>query len=192
MVLCCSFGTKRDATRIDIKSNIQTPEISQINHLVNITLTNSSLDKNETFDIFNNTVQLRDIETDIEVMRKGEPLSDTISYHDIHHYVAIYVLFGIVGLGLVIWAWKRFKRVMMTAGVEPVAPEPVVRATAVARSLPTLPTSTNIQCSDVNEVTSSDYACVLVNKKSNPKEGTSARVLHKNAASSPIVLRSEF
>ncbi|KAL4713363.1 hypothetical protein ACJJTC_016831 [Scirpophaga incertulas] len=175
MVLCCSFGKKRDATRIDIKSNIQTPEISQINHLVNITLTNSSLDKNETFDIFNNTVQLRDIETDIEVMRKY-----------------VHVLFGIVGLGLVIWAWKRFKHVMMTAGVEPVAPEPVVRATAVARSLPTLPTSTNIQCSDVNEVTSSDYACVLVNKKSNPKEGTSARVLHKNAASSPIVLRSEF
>ena len=82
--------------------------MSQINNIINISLPSVSI--NDTSDLSRNyTVQLQDIQRNVELMKNIEPLAE-MSFHDVHHYAAIYILFALVGLGGAVWVYNCSRR----------------------------------------------------------------------------------
>lgn len=100
---------KQFSNNINIKPDIMTPEIPPINQIINIAIPNT------TIEIGDNGLDkdLKVIEDQIKDMKSEPGVADVISYHDIHHYAAIYVFMGIVvscGLGWLCWRRRRTHR----------------------------------------------------------------------------------
>ncbi|KAL0838691.1 hypothetical protein ABMA28_016761 [Loxostege sticticalis] len=160
------YSHKQEMTKLSISSKIPAPEISPINRIFNISLPNQLILNDET-DNATHYRQLQEIKQQLNLMKSSEPIAESVSYHDVHHYVAIYVLFAIVAGGAAALAWWRCKRTPAAAAAAagPVAPQPPARASVSA-----------VKCcvSELSEV---------------PKE--SARVSKQNKSTTPV-LRSVF
>lgn len=99
-----------------IKYQIQAPEISPINRLYNISLPELSIPDKETDNMTHN-LQLQEIREQLDIMKRNEPLAESVSYHDAHHDAAIYVLFVAVGAMGAALVWWRCRRTPTTAAV---------------------------------------------------------------------------
>ena len=149
-----SVSHRQRESKLNIFSNIPSFKMSQINNVINISLPSVSI--NDTSDLSRNyTVQLQDIRRNIVLMKNTEPLAE-MSFHDVHHYAAIYILFALVGLGGAVWVYNCSRRRAQWA------PERGPRA-APAREAPqpTQSTVQPVQCSEVINV-SDISASVLV------------------------------
>lgn len=170
------YSHRQEESKISLSSFIASPEISPINHLINISIPHDILSTNQS-DINNHQIQLLEIENKLKVMKESQALSDEVSFHDVHHYAAIYVLFAAVSVIVIAWAWRRCGR-RPAAAVPAAAPAPA--------PLPAPRDSVqSVQCSASNV----HYSEV----RETPKvPNSSARVLKENKCSSPVVLRSVF
>ncbi|CAH2109260.1 unnamed protein product [Euphydryas editha] len=158
-----AFSHRQKESRLDLLYNILSPEISQINNIINITLPSVSVNYTSDF-TRNHTAQLQDIQRNIEFMKNTEPLAE-MSNHDIHHYAAIYILFALVGLGGAVWLCRRFRCSSRRESGAP-APTPVPErgpeAGPATPATPALQCSVQqVQCSEVKGVCDKS-ACVLV------------------------------
>lgn len=85
-------------SRMDYKPEIVFPDFAPINHMINISVPIVSI--NETYE--NQTAQLIKIKQGIQEMKENAKLDTSVSFHDVHHYAAIYVIVcvGVVVLGV--------------------------------------------------------------------------------------------
>ncbi|CAG9128513.1 unnamed protein product [Plutella xylostella] len=105
---------------IKTKSEVVLPYISPINDVINVssayklTWNESEVDYKE----------LKDLQGRIKMMKEAEPLAGSITYHDVHHYTAIYASFGllIVVALLAWWGHARLARLLPAAPAAAVAP----------------------------------------------------------------------
>lgn len=44
-----------------------------------------------------------------EIKHQQESLPSELTSHDIHHYTAVYLLFGLLGVAAVVWFWKKWR-----------------------------------------------------------------------------------
>lgn len=95
---------------------IYNPNLDPINHIINVSIPWDSI--NQTSNSHN---ALDSIAHDIQQMKENAPMISEISYHDIHHYVLIYVILGAVSLIGIILAWKRFRRRQLVVAPVPAA-----------------------------------------------------------------------
>ncbi|XP_063389617.1 uncharacterized protein LOC134675340 [Cydia fagiglandana] len=93
-------------SQVNVKLNILTPEIDPINHIINITLSDY---ENSTSDSSYNEEELKDLGNKINTMKQNQPLLDNYSSNDIHHYTAIYCLWGVVIIGIIIYASRKMR-----------------------------------------------------------------------------------
>lgn len=121
-------------SKMEISYKVTAPEIAPINHVVNITLDeitieNSTLKSNEEL--------IKELGQRIQTMKADEALVDNISVHDVHHYSLIYSLWGVVIIVAVLFACRRVRArreaaaaVSSSAAEEGPAdgPKPVARA----------------------------------------------------------------
>ncbi|XP_048005788.1 uncharacterized protein LOC125241373 [Leguminivora glycinivorella] len=93
-------------SEIKATSDIYTPEIAQINHILNISLPLSDIN------ITDNRVELEQIRTQIKQMKTETALQGDISYHDVHQFSIIYLLLlaALIATGAVIWRRLRRRR----------------------------------------------------------------------------------
>lgn len=161
------YSHRRELTNLSISSHIPAPEISVINQLYNFSIPEHFKPSNIT-DNTEDLSELREIQKHLEDLKKVEPISDEVSYHDVHHYVAIYVLFATAAMGAAVLTWRRCKR-SAAAAETPAGPRPAARFTS------------NVQGS-----ASAVSEGAVVNLCSD-----SARVLRQNRSTSPV-LRSIF
>ncbi|XP_063839096.1 uncharacterized protein LOC135088143 [Ostrinia nubilalis] len=165
------YSHRQDVSKISIHSKIASPDISPINHLINVSIPHIIISTNQSDQIDHN-MKLQKIEESIKTMKESPALYDGVSFHDVHHYAAILV--GIIGVAGVVWAWRRCRRAGASAAPAPAAaPAPLPAPRDSVQS---------VQCSASNDVYS------VVREVPN----TSARVLKQNKCSSPVVLRSVF
>lgn len=82
---------KPHVTEIRTNFDIYTPTLAPINNIINLTIPNMTLG-NEPELLRQDILRVEDR---IKDMEKVDTLSGSVSYHDIHHYTMIYVLFGI-------------------------------------------------------------------------------------------------
>lgn len=145
-----------------IKSNIRAPMIAPINHIINVSIPKDSMGIGER-----DQKEMRDIDQQIKSVKENEATTSRISYHDIHHYAAIYVVIGLGVLAGFVW-WCRRGRGAWSLRA-PAAAVPATAPAPAARPLP-LPPQQSISDSVV-------YQCA------------SARV---NKATSPIIARCDI
>jgi hypothetical protein len=95
---------KDQLSEIRSSSDIYTPEISQINHIINITLPLSEIN------VTDNKFEIDQIKSQIQQMKSETALNDDISYHDVHQYSIIYILLvaAVIATGAMIW--RRLRR----------------------------------------------------------------------------------
>ncbi|XP_028176630.1 uncharacterized protein LOC114364612 [Ostrinia furnacalis] len=92
------------SNRIDLASDINVPKIDPINNIINITI--PKFEHNLTF---NDQKELLNIEEQIKTMKESQPISEDFSVHDVHQYAAIYVLWGIVALVLLVIVGRKVR-----------------------------------------------------------------------------------
>lgn len=169
------YSHKQQSSRLSISSRIQAPEISPINRIINISLPQLPSPNVETDNMTHEyNLQLQEIKQQIDIMKRSEPIAETVSYHDVHHYAAIYVLFLFVAGGAVTLAWWRCRR----------APLATAEAARAAAPQPTPRPSASVQCSEYNM----GNQCSVTELSELPN---SARVSKQNKSTSPV-LRSVF
>ncbi|XP_049886626.1 uncharacterized protein LOC126381140 [Pectinophora gossypiella] len=121
------YGHKYRQSLTDVRYNIETVSVAPINHIINITI-----DKEQEDDDVNKTemelTQLyKEIGAKLNVMKQRETYEpdDWASYHNIHHYTAIYGIIGTLVVVGVVAAWRRVRGSWHTPAAAP-APEPTV------------------------------------------------------------------
>ncbi|XP_030030867.1 uncharacterized protein LOC115447783 [Manduca sexta] len=99
------YPHRREFNQIEISPDIYSPEVDQINNIVNLTfptdeVTNTDMEKS-----------FAKVHEEIQNSKSaGEVTDDVISYHDIHQYVVSYALWLVVLCITVILLWRRRSR----------------------------------------------------------------------------------
>ncbi|PZC70573.1 hypothetical protein B5X24_HaOG215588 [Helicoverpa armigera] len=99
------YPYKVHSSEIKISPDLYAPTIAPINDVINITLPQWS-DENKSY-LYQDTLQIGNrIHT---LMQEDQVLAEAedVSYHDIHHYVMIYVIIGIIAITGVIFVIRR-------------------------------------------------------------------------------------
>lgn len=167
------YSHRQDESKISISSNIVAPEISPINHFVNISIPEILLPSNNNQSENDNQDQIREIEKNLKTMKESQGLSYGISYHDVHHYTVIYIMMCVVGVVIVVWIWRRCKARATPAAAARAQPLPARRDT---QPLPSR--------RDTQQCAQGSEQCEVAS--------ASARVSKQDRSSSPVVLRSVF
>lgn len=100
---------RRLTSKVQTQAEIVRPLIPSINNIINLTIPVSKVKLEND----NNTEYIREINEQIIKLKAETPEVERISYHDIHHYIAIYVLVGAataVAAAYVIWRVRRSMR----------------------------------------------------------------------------------
>ncbi|KAG7295329.1 hypothetical protein JYU34_022341 [Plutella xylostella] len=105
-------GHKQRLSRVDNKADISLPVLSPINNYINITVPIIP----PTIDTQESDKALEDIRDNIQKVKESATLAAAVSYHDVHHYVAIYC---IVGAGAALAAGLACRRARAPAGPTP-------------------------------------------------------------------------
>lgn len=160
-----------------IKPEVVAVEIAPVNYLINLSIPIIS-QYNET----NFSESFKIISKEINQTKEAEEqlsLDDQISFHDVHHYVAIYII-AVAGIACVAYIYLCRRRACMTRrrrGPAPPAPAPPVPEPEVSD-----------QCVSV-KAEQSEVPCSSGNLKPGVK---SVSVYSVNTASSPIFTRCSF
>ena len=177
------YSHRLEGNKLSVSSNVLLPEISQINHIINVTLPDTSSLNLDPSDLKEHKQQIKDIQEKLEIMKKNPPSTSGVSYNDVHHYSAIYILYTLAAVIVVAWVWRRYRCRRMTVATAPAAP-------CAAPPVPAAQPRSVVQCSDhyseVSEFTKSN------SRKSIKSKVQGARVSVTNTGSSPIVRRPTF
>ncbi|XP_045454532.1 uncharacterized protein LOC123663936 [Melitaea cinxia] len=164
---------------LNIEPVIFAPEIAPVNSIINISIPIHTMNISDGFgqdidNIENNIKQLKSASDSLE----NE--SNSLSYHDVHHYVAIYCL-AAAGLAVAGGAW--------------------VRATCRRARAARPPPSSGQQDTTVHCVCSKNFKCISVSEKAEQSDysvsvlgqdipNQTNRSVHKNT--SPVLLKCNF
>ncbi|KAJ2937610.1 hypothetical protein O0L34_g12950 [Tuta absoluta] len=202
------YTHRQGQSQIQIASKIQSPEISQLNHIINLTLPDPI--REDKTDMQDYMMQLQDIQKQIDIMKQDQPLIDRVSYNDIHHYAAIYILLVTVVIIVTVLAWRHFNRPIgapatpsaapsaapwLAPPVPGLAPRATSSAPVPAPAAATSSTSTSEQCyghyGEVSELKKKSARIPIKPKRSLVNVQTE-QVLLKDTGSSPVVKRAVF
>ncbi|XP_049877550.1 uncharacterized protein LOC126374847 [Pectinophora gossypiella] len=131
------YPHKPHTSEIRISPNLYTPTISPINNLINLTIPHLSLPNASYSEL---EQEASDIGNKIKTLKTSEPvLSDGVTYHDVHHYAMIYVIFGIIALAAIIFLTRRIRSqhgatTASASGLPAAPPAPEPAPTAAARA----------------------------------------------------------
>ncbi|CAH1637516.1 unnamed protein product [Spodoptera littoralis] len=107
------YPSKIHSSEIKILPDLPAPTIAPINDIIKITLPQWSAgnqNNNSQTKLYQDTEQFGDrIQLLMQEEDQTPTASEEISYHDIHHYVMIYVMFAIVAISGVIYALRRVR-----------------------------------------------------------------------------------
>lgn len=95
---------KRFSNNINIQPDVMTPDIPYINNIINVTIPNTTVIDTETSGLKND---LKLIGEQIKDMKSERGVAGVISYHDVHHYVAIYLVVAVAVVVGLAWSWRR-------------------------------------------------------------------------------------
>lgn len=94
------YPHKPHTSEVRMSANLYTPTMAPINHIINISIPHLNMNNKSHLDFEQETSI---IENKLQKLKESEGLSYTVSYHDIHHYVMIYVVLSIIAvIGIVI------------------------------------------------------------------------------------------
>ncbi|CAG9134339.1 unnamed protein product [Plutella xylostella] len=177
------YSHKERSSDTRITPNVNIPEIAQINHIINI-----SISENYTIQGDESTMDLRNLKESIEKLKSSENVE--LSYHDIHHYTLSYVLVTMMtsaAVAGVVWRYRRRRRAAASA------------AAAAARArrprLPRPPVAPVDPCSSGHKVFVSKFVSESMGNLSENASGSMSnfRLNEKvNRASSPIISKIVF
>ncbi|KAJ8704391.1 hypothetical protein PYW08_013115 [Mythimna loreyi] len=178
------YSNKRLSSTISSTTKIISPEISPINHMINITMPEISYEFNPNN--ADNLMQFEAIKRSLEIMKQSEPLSTDISFHDVHQYAAIYLVISFILLLVAVYCFKYWRQRRRNGN----RPTPTVERSAAspATGLPpphTVPESVIIECSEIREHGQSSSKSV---KSDHMRQALSSECLQKkeDRGSSPI------
>ncbi|XP_073952967.1 uncharacterized protein [Choristoneura fumiferana] len=124
------YSNKMSSSEMKIKPNIAEITIPQINHIMKLSVPVTNI--SDIIITTDATAQLlQDLGKKIEEIKNSEVLpSDEISYHDVHHYTAIYgIIFIATALGIYALYWRLSRRQKATAAA-PASEQPPLELTA--------------------------------------------------------------
>lgn len=97
-------------SEIRVSPDLYVPTLAPINSIINLTIPHVIKDKErittfqmETTDIEN---KIKAIKTDEEEL---ETATEAVSFHDIHHYVMIYIVLAVVTIAGITWITRKFQ-----------------------------------------------------------------------------------
>lgn len=165
---------RREADVIKIK-------IPPINNIINLSIPTSTVENQSLYS--DHQKYFDEIDRQIQQLKdsaSADVLTERISYHDVHHYVVIYlVLSAAVVVGIAVLVWRRRRARAAQPGAPPTPP---AREDIELRETSFNPTT--VKCVSESAV---NQCCVRSEVKD---ESGSARF--SNKASSPVVFRNMF
>lgn len=88
------YPHKPHASEVRLSPNLYTPTIAPINHIINLTIPKSELILNKShLDVAQEASIIQDR---IQDLKQQEVLPENVTYHDVHHYVMIYVVLTLI------------------------------------------------------------------------------------------------
>lgn len=91
------------SNQLNYSPTILTPELDQINHLINLTIPDlGNLPDNQQL---NTSLTL--LGDQIKTLKSSKAEVDDISIHDVHHYTSTYVLLILGLIAVAVWYWKK-------------------------------------------------------------------------------------
>lgn len=102
------YSHKLHMSEVELKSNVLVPKIAPINHILNISVPLSIIPL--AYNISEHQKYLKDIGDQIKQMKAEKVLTDRISYHDVHHYVLIYIVVGVAIIVTTVYVCRRVRR----------------------------------------------------------------------------------
>lgn len=100
---------KQFSNRIDVQPDFVTHTIPPINNVINVSMPNTSFESNFS-SVSGLEKDLQRIGDQINQLKDQQPDISQISYHDVHHYVAIYACIGVAVSGVIAWGCCRARR----------------------------------------------------------------------------------
>uniref|UniRef100_A0A2H1VPI7 SFRICE_041189 n=1 Tax=Spodoptera frugiperda TaxID=7108 RepID=A0A2H1VPI7_SPOFR len=98
---------RQQFSQMKIKSNVYTPLIPPINHIINITIPHMrSMDESISDQ---DRMDLAELGQQINFLKENAAIAEGISVHDIHHYTLIYIVVGTVGIAGLVYVWRRWR-----------------------------------------------------------------------------------
>ncbi|CAH0687986.1 unnamed protein product [Spodoptera exigua] len=127
------YAHKSLSNTIKTKIDVMNIEIPPINNLINLSIPFIA-PLNETDDIIKQQEDIKAIEKTLKEMKSNQELEDQVTFHDIHHYVAIYTLVGVVVVCIILYAWQRMRACQPRPALAPPAAEQVETTTEQAEA----------------------------------------------------------
>ncbi|CAF4948452.1 unnamed protein product [Pieris macdunnoughi] len=94
---------------------VYSPYMDSINNMINVSLSSDVMGNSKN----NYTISSLDkIGADLEHMRKAAPIISSVTFHDVHQYIASYSILGIFVVVGVILLFRRFRRTGTAAPVQ--------------------------------------------------------------------------
>ncbi|CAH4038465.1 unnamed protein product [Pieris brassicae] len=94
---------------------VYSPYMDSINNMINVSLSSDVIENSKN----NYTINSLDkIGTDLEDMRKEAPIISSVTFHDVHQYIALYSILGIFVVVGAILLLRRFRRAGTVAPVQ--------------------------------------------------------------------------
>ncbi|KAF9410678.1 hypothetical protein HW555_010305 [Spodoptera exigua] len=87
------YSRNEGFSTLDIKPSLKLPEIEPINQIINAGISTPLIENNT---LLSSNEELDEIKKQLRILKASEKLPNQISYHDIHHYTAFYVMIGVV------------------------------------------------------------------------------------------------
>ncbi|KAI5632082.1 baculovirus F protein domain-containing protein [Phthorimaea operculella] len=132
---------KPHTSEVQISADLLSPiTISPINHMINISIPHFIINNKTHLELEQETTA---IQNKIKDLKENAVLSNDVTFHDIHHYAMIYVLFCIIAIMGIIVAIKRVQckwKISQASREDPgevievvaAQPEPAVRSARVS------------------------------------------------------------
>lgn len=102
------YAHKLLSNSIKTKIDVMNIEIPPINNIINLSIPLITA-LNETDDITEQREDIKAIERALKDLKANQELADQVTFHDMHHYVAIYALVGVAVVCAVLYAWRRVR-----------------------------------------------------------------------------------
>lgn len=188
------FAHKTLANTLRKEADVLKIEIPQINSIFNISTPLSSV-LNQS-DYSNHQEYFDEIDRQLRQLKASATegvLTDRVSYHDVHHYVAIYLVLFAVVVGVAVLLWRRW-RARAQPGTPAAAPPPAPVSSspapqrAEAAPIELRATSIELPTKCVSE--SAVHQC-CVRSEPELEKSFSARVI-SDKSSSPVFFDQKF
>lgn len=101
------FSYKEQKSKIYTSPVLDAPAIAPINHIMNISISKMPTDPDLNITYSSDLEQFNELKKSIETLKQSEPIGDIILYHNVHHYVAIYLIIGSAFLAIAIYCCKK-------------------------------------------------------------------------------------